>query len=191
MKTRLWKIIFAVLLSLPLCANATTMDFYTDGTIVDGNNFERVNVWNTATVDMTGGRAFYCNLYDSSAFNFYDGDVGAFSTYQSAIVNVFAENNPAALYINEQSQAHLFNGRFFNDGMIFDDAELHIYGYNLEYHISAPDRVDGLWPDGRSFEFAIRNSSMGTLKDNVFLHEIPEPFTLCLLGLAGLSLRRC
>lgn len=59
--------------------------------------------------------------------------------------------------------------------MLFDDVELHIYGYNLEYIINGPDWVKGFWPDGRSFGIFIRNSSNGALRGNVFLHEIPEP----------------
>jgi len=187
MKKGLWKIIFAILL-LPVWANA--IDFYDDGWITDGNVFDTVNIWNDANVIMTGGWAFYCNLYDSSAFNFYDGDVGLFSTYHSAIVNVFADDY-SGFDINNQSQVHLFNGAHIADVQIFDEmAQLHIYGYDLEYIISAPDSVEGFWPDDRSFSIHIRNSSMGALRDNVFLHEIPEPSALSLLGLLVLFMRK-
>lgn len=190
MKKRFLKIRISILLAilmLPVCANA--IDFYEDGWITEGNSFDTVNVWNDANVLMTGGEAFYCNLYNSSRFNFYDGDIGVFSTYNSAIVNVFADDNPG-FYINGQSQVHLFNGGFVNNAMIYDDGQLNIYGYNLQYIIGFCDRIFGLWPDNQSFEIAIRNSDMGALKDNVFLHEIPEPSTLSLLGLFALFIRK-
>jgi hypothetical protein len=182
-------ILLAILILLPVCANATTMDFYTDGWITDGNNFETVNVWNDANVTMTGGYTLYCNLYNSSAFNFYDGDIGLFSTYQSAIVNVFADDD-SGFDIYNQSQIHLFNGGNGSSAFIYDDAELHIYGYNLKYIVGGPDQVVGFWPDYQSFSILIRNSPRGALRDNVFLHEIPEPSTLSLLGLLTLFIRR-
>ena len=198
MNTRLWKIIFAILLSLPLCANATTIDFNDNqtGTITYGNVFETVNVWDTATVDMTGGWAYYCNLYDSSTFNFYDGDVGAFSTHQSATVNIFTDDNPD-IYVYDQSEIYLFDSGNGSSILIWDNGgAVHIYGYDFEYEPAGGEQYNGMlsgfWPDGRTLYLLIRLTPEPFPENNIILHIIPEPtsFLVFGLGLCGLLRKR-
>ena len=191
MKTRLWKIIFAVLLLLPVCANATTIDFYTDGTITDGNVFNIANIWDSANVTMTGGIVYHCNMNNSASLDFYDGYIGVIDMNDTSVARMYTDRTPT-MYLYENSQVHLYNGELGPSIFIYDDVELHIYGYNLEYIIGAPDIVEGFWPDNQyeAFSILIRNSTEGTLRDNVFLHEIPEPISIFLFGLASLALRR-
>jgi hypothetical protein len=115
-------ILLAILL-LPVCANATTIDFYTDGTIVDGNHFDTVNVWNDANVTMTGGWAFYCNLYDSSKFNTYGGDAGVLYTHQNSQAWLYA-NDSVGADIYDQSVVHLFNGEYSSSFFIYDSGHM-------------------------------------------------------------------
>lgn len=191
MKTRLWKIIFVILVLLPVCANATTMDFYNDGTITDGNNFGTVNIWDDANVTMTGGKVFWCYTYNTSSFVYYSdyGDLSFISMYDNSLARNYANWTPTMELYNN-SQMHIYNGHIGSSVWIYGDAELHIHGHNLEYISGVCDVVFGQWPDGRSFDFAIRNSFHGTLRDNVFLHETPEPSTLSLLGLFTLFIRK-
>jgi hypothetical protein len=189
MKTRLWKIIFAVLFLVPVCAKATTIDFNENGTITDGNVFDTVNIWDNANVTMTGGVVAFCNTYNSGILNYNDGDLHFLYTYQTSQAWLYA-NESTECRIYDQSIVHLYNGGLVASALIYDDAELHIYGYNLEYIIGGPDMVEGFWPDNQFFSIFIRNSPEGALRDNVFLHEIPEPSTLSLLGLFVLFTRK-
>jgi hypothetical protein len=189
MKKGVLKIVFAVLFLLPVCANATIVkDFYTDGQIVDGNVFDTVNVWNTANVTMTGGEVVWCNVYDSGIFTYNSGDIGFVYAYDSGSVYSYG-TGMGGVDLYQNSQAHLYNGDQGIHTMLFDNVELHIHGYNLEYIINGPDWVKGFWPDGRSFGVFIRNSSNGALRGNVFLHEIPEPSS-GLLFMSGMFLTR-
>ena len=180
-------LVIGILLTASLCANATTMDFYTDGTIIDGNDFDTVNVWNTATVDMTGGCAFYCNLYDSSIFNTYGGDTSILSTHQTSQAWLYADDATGA-YIYDQSVVHMFNGGFSTSLFLYDSGQLHIYGYSLSFTYS--DEINGFWPDGEYFYINLRNPGEFNPDEQVFLHEIPEPSTLSLLGLLALFIRK-
>ena len=188
MKKFSW-MIFAILLSLPLCANATTIDFNDNGTITDGNVFDIANIWDNANVTMTGGIVYRCNMNNSASLDFYDGYIGVIDMNDTSIARINADRTPT-MYLYENSQVHLFNGGLSPSALIYDDAELHIYGYALEYIIGGPDIIEGFWPDNQFFSIFIRNSPEGALRDNVFLHEIPEPSTLLLLGFFALFTRK-
>jgi hypothetical protein len=190
---KLLRFVFAILFAFSFCANATTIDFYSDGTITDGNVFNTVNIWNDANVTMTGGDVGFCKVYNSGVFNYSGGDLVFLYVYNSSVAYISTAENYYAqgfeLYNN--GQIYMNDGGDFANAQIFDkSAQFHIYGSNLKYIIGAPDAVEGLWPDGRDFEILIRNSSMGALRDSVFLHEIPEPASMGLLLIGIIGMRR-
>jgi hypothetical protein len=63
--------------------------------------------------------------------------------------------------------------------MIFDDAELHIYGYSLELMLPTSSGtsggIKGIWDGGENFTIAFRNAGDFDPLTQVILHEIPEP----------------
>jgi len=179
--------VFAFLF-LPVCANATTIDFYTDGTIQSGDTYSTVNVWNTATVGMIGGQTFYCNVYNTALFNYTGGDVSCISAYDASIIDIDTAITPT-LYLYEQSKVYLHNGGAGASILMYDNAQLHIYGYNLEYEDSAsPNWVTGYWENGQQFQIYLRNIyDYDTTQ--VVLHEIPEPIILSLFGVGVFFIR--
>ncbi len=183
------KLLGAILaiLMLPVCTNA--IDFYDDGWITDGNVFDTVNIWNDANVTMIGGEAFYCNLYDSSIFNAYGGDTSVLYTHQTSHAWLYADDATGA-YIYDQSVVHIFNGGPSQSMFIYDNGQLHIYGYHLEYdELAAPNWVTGYWEDGQEFWIYLRNIYTYN-PEQVFLHEIPEPSTFCIMSLLTLFIRK-
>lgn len=82
-------VFFAILLLLPVCANA--MDFYNDGWITDGNNFDTVNIWDSAVVNMTGGSVLDgMYVYNAATLNITGGSVspGGLNAYDQSTVNI-------------------------------------------------------------------------------------------------------
>ncbi|MCX5633994.1 MAG: hypothetical protein NTW93_10035 [Phycisphaerae bacterium] len=162
MKTRLWKIIFAILL-LPVWVNATTIDFYTDGTITDGNVFDTVNIWNTATVDMIGGVVTWSfNTYNTSTLNISGGDTSAFiNLHDDSILNLSGGIEHAWIYP--------------------DTGTVNFYGRDLIMGEYGEKYVHGYWADGTEFTITLARIENA----NIVFHEIPEPATISLL-LAGI-----
>jgi hypothetical protein len=168
MKTRLWKIIFAILL-LPVCANATTMDFYTDGTITDGNIFDIVNIWDIANVTMTGGWVGNLYTYESSITNIDSGTIHfAIQTYDSSVVNLYSVQSDVSP-----------PGPDFTI-TAFDNSVINIYGYGFQQIPSS--FLKGYWITGDEFLIDLRVP--GT-ESHIVLHEIPEPCTLVFLAVAS------
>ena len=73
--------VFAVLVLLPVCANATPIDvnIYSDTTISTGV-YGTVNIYDTlpdqTTVTMTGGQVNSVYLYDSAILDYTSGHIG-------------------------------------------------------------------------------------------------------------------
>ena len=195
MKTGLLTIIFAILL-MPICANAMVVDvnFYSDATIENGDVYGKVNIYDTppdqTTVTMTGGDISYVNIYDTANLNCSGGEILLVTTYNNSKATINSDSG-AGFDLYNNSQVHLYGGGFSNSALIYDNAELHIYGYYLEYIIAGPDWVEGFWqPNDLFFRIFIRNSPYGTLRNNIFLHEIPEPSTFSIMVLLALFARR-
>ena len=182
MKTRLWKIIFAVLFVLPVCAKATTIDFYTDGTIVDGNVFERVNVWDSATVDMTGGEVSRFYTYLTSTVNFNGGTISSLFVGDNSQLNMSEGLIDGSLNVSGSSIANLTGGQipFYSQGAFISaggSSIVNIYGYGFSLD---GQYLNGYWADGTAFYIWLR----GETPSHVVL--IPEPVSILLFSLAGL-----
>lgn len=170
METRLTKLILAVLFVCAVCVNATTMDFYTDGEIVDGNVFGTVNIWDGVTVDMYGGVVTALNAKSVSTFNMYNGSV-------------------SSILCGNGSLAHLYGG---NINTIIHGGEVHIYGYDFVWTLGDPipqrGVLTGKWEDSTPFSINMRDIMPND--PYVVLHEIPEPATLFVLGLGYFLIKR-
>ena len=187
MKKGLWKIIFAILFLLPVCANATTIDFYNDGTITDGNDFYWVNVWDNATVDMTGGRVSNFYTYQTSTVNFSDGNVSSFHIEDTSHVNVSGGFINQGLNVYDSGVANLTGGQIGQIGQIYDayiaafeSAIVNVYGYGFSY---TGVFLNGYWADETPFTIWLRGPGTAS---HVVLHEIPEPLSILLFGFSGL-----
>lgn len=81
-----------------MCAaesQAISIDFYEDGVIKLGDIYDVVNIWNDATVDMTGGQIDTgAYIYNSGAFNIYDGLIDAdVAVFDSGTLNLWGGNS--------------------------------------------------------------------------------------------------
>lgn len=157
-------------------------------TIQSGDNYDTVNVYNDASITMTGGGAFYCNMFDNATWDYYSGDMGVLDMNDTSIAKLYADRTPT-MYLHNDSQIHIYNGGLGPSAFIFDNAELHIYGYDLKYEENAaPNWVDGYWAGGQEFRIILRNI-YSYAPDQVYLHEVPEPLTLVLFAFSGFILR--
>ena len=198
MNKGLTKIILAILLLLPLCANATPIDvnIYSDETIEDGDVYGTVNIYDTppdqTTVTMTGGDIEYCNIYDTANLNFSGGEILLVATYNNSKATINASTAGGGFELYDYSQVHLYDAGNFTNVQIFDNAELHVYGYDFSYDPSTTGtrEIYGTWENGQSFKIALRQPSDYDPYTQVILHEIPEPSTISILGLLVLLVRK-
>ncbi|OHB53185.1 MAG: hypothetical protein A2Y12_06785 [Planctomycetes bacterium GWF2_42_9] len=177
---------------LTLCANATTIDFYTDGIIQSGDCYDQVNVWNTAAINMTGGIAQSVWTYDSSTFNVQNGSVSLVVSLQNTSIVTILGGEIASLQLLDNSIAYLYGGNITETLATAGMATVHIYGKNFNFipkYSNGPGWITGNWSDGSFFSIYYRNYEPfpGT---HLFLHEIPEPCTLGLVSLGFFTMRR-
>jgi hypothetical protein len=167
-------LILLAFLLLPFCANAVVIkNFYTNGVIVDGNNFDQVNIWNNSTVEMIGGIITNTiNTYNTSTLNVADGifQGGALTfirMWDSSILNL--------------------SGGLYNHTWIYPGAgTVNIYGRDLNWTIDSEKRLHGYWADNTEFLITFARIENA----NIILHEIPEPFTISLLLIGILGVRK-
>lgn len=195
MKTRLWKIILAILL-LPVCAKALIMRDFNDhetGTIQTGDYYDIVNIWDSATVNMSGGQASSCYVNDAATLNYMDGVIWWMVASENSTVNVHSDYD-TGIQLEDSSKVYLHNGDsgFLQILIVSGNAQLHIYGYDLIYtpdDPGSPDFVDGYWEDShQSFNMRVRYA--GGITPQVILHEIPEPCSFGLIGFGFFIVRR-
>jgi len=159
MKKGVLKIVFAVLIFLPVCANATIVkDFNENGTIQFGDYYDLVNIWDSAIVTMTGGEVLYLYSYGSSTFNLQDGFINkALDARNSSVMNLFGGSEPFTL-------------------TAYDSSVVNIYGYGFVVDYIG---IKGFWANGDPLSIILRPYS-GTYP-HVILHEIPEPNSIVIL----------
>jgi hypothetical protein len=139
MNTRLAKIIFAILLLLPVCANATDITFTSSGSIVDGNVFVKVYVENDGTiVNMSGGQLDHLATYDASIFNMSGGQIiyDWSSIYISSLstINVSGGTIDGAQFtVSDSAFANFSGGNVTADVLKTYDTVINITGGNLNF----------------------------------------------------------
>ena len=166
-------ILLIILPSACLAEDYPPIDFHTDGIIQDGNAFSFVQVFDNATVNMTGGLIDIGGLwlYDSSVFNAYGGMIN------SPYIQV-TEQATFNLYYLELSETHRIWAQ--------DSATINVYGKNFEYVPSSSDwLLNGNWANNEEFSLRLRGPDT---RNYVFTYEIPEPGTFVLLIFGALGL---
>jgi hypothetical protein len=197
-KWKLLKFVFAVLFLLPVCANATPIDVNIYGnTTISSGDYGAVNIYDTppdqTTVIMTGGTAESIWAYNSSIFNIMqNGNVPWVVSAQDTSTILISGGSISSVQLVDSSIAHISGGSITGSLTTVGAATVHIYGKNFNFTLrysNGPGWITGNWSDGSSFSIYYRNYEPfpGT---HLFLHEIPEPCTLGLVGLGFFILRR-
>lgn len=87
-------VVFVALAYPGIAAHATTIAFYSDGVIQEGDVYDKVEVYDTppahTSVNMTGGGVGYPGMstFDTSVVNISGGWVGFLETHDSSTVNI-------------------------------------------------------------------------------------------------------
>ena len=204
MKTKI-TISFAIVFAFgsPLLKAADDLDIY-GGTFTIDKDYNLVDVYNDAVVDMYEFSINYLDLYDNSIFNLHDGQIdngiytGNFSTLNvsvgysgyilaesSGTVNI-SSGITTTIFAYDNSTVHLTGGDIVRLDAPGINAYIHIYGY--EFSIDSEDNLTGYWPDGTPLDVHLmRRQFYG---DHYVLHEIPEPHSLLFIGIGSVVLRR-
>jgi hypothetical protein len=196
------KVQFIIMLILvcAVFAHATIedIDIYSDTTIVDGDEYDTVNIYDSlddppiqTTVTMTGGSISSCNTHNSTILNYLGGEIDYFVAADNSAISVHS-NHSYEFSMIDYGNVFLYNGSSVSQVLIISpDAELHIYGYNLSYNYGPPDLVSGYWKDSNQyFQLSLRIAAGINGQDVVYLHNIPEPATILFFTIGKLLLRR-
>ncbi len=172
---------------------AMDWDIYNDATIEDGDVYGTVNIYDTppdqTLVEMLGGDISTCTINDSALLNYNGGDISVLKQYDFSISYIDSVDIPT-MYLYGESQSHIHNGSFGPSIFLYDDAKVHIYGYNFDYdEIASPNLLNGQWENGEDFSIVLRNS-FSYNPNQVVLHEVPEPISLLLLGFGSVFLKK-
>lgn len=177
-KQRIVILMVGILLFAGGLAKATIDNFYSDVTILNGDVYDRINIYDTppdqTIITMMGGTVNTFSTYNSSSLIFSNGHIGYVSLYDS-------------------SAFHISGGNIGYIAMYDLETTVHIFGYNFEYTPNTGDpsgRLTGFWADGSAFSIDFRRIPEHLPSSRVVLHEIPEPCLFALFGFGMLIIKR-
>ena len=137
-----------------------------------------LNGWSVATIEDTNpiigegdGGIWRVDVSSYSIFNLNGGEIQDLSGY-------------------DESEINLSGGQILGDLTIYNDTSwVNIFGYGFNNDPFMGSPLTGFWADATPFSMNLVDSTITTYNQLIF-HEIPEPATLLLFGLAGLALRK-
>jgi len=205
MRAKTFIMIFGVLLYSQGLAQA--IDFYNNGSIVDGNNFQTVSVYDTppnhTTVTMYGGNVGYFDTFNESILNIQGGTVTeAIHAQNLSTINISAGNLIDELWVHEDATINITGGVFPNGWWVVDGYgtinisggslnitytkfygghSVNIWGYDFNYN-SASNLLTGYLSDNSPFSM-----NVPSLRG---INLIPEPASAFMLGLGIILARR-
>jgi len=189
------------------------VSIYNDDTVVDmeGGLADIISTHDESTLNMFGGEA-EVSVWDYSSANISGGEISAGWAHHHGTLNFsddaigdylgvddFGTINMSGGSIGrvigrDDGIANLYIGSISSYIAAHDSSIVNIFGYDLYKSDSGGAYGDGivygLWTDGTPFNIALRDDEFGPTFPNIYLHEIPEPGTLILLGLGSLVLRK-
>ncbi len=141
--------ILILLLFMPILCQATTLTFTDDGTI-DGGSYDTVDIFYTATVDMTAGSVGEMYIHNLGTLNFHGGSIDGMQLWNSGTLNL----EGASLTDIELFDSSIFN---LNSGIFEGIFEAPSY---ITININDGQVNQG---DGRLRDYAIANIYGGDL----------------------------
>ena len=165
MKTKIITILTAaVILLLVSEAWATSISFYEDGVIQEGDVYDYVGLFNDSTVHMTGGIVtFTLAAWDSSTVNVSAGILGGLGSLEFSTLNLSGDMEADTPGVSDSGTLNMFGGNVglieawnystvnLHGGIISEylqaygteDLVISIYGYGFEYDPLAGDYHGG------------------------------------------------
>jgi len=192
MKTKIPIVAAGLLLLAAATAQATIRrDIYSDAVIQPGNEYDVVNLYEDATVGMTGGKVQY-SLYtkDSSTLNLFDGEVSFLCVYDSSRLYMYGGQIRRSLALSGSGAASVFGGIIGPEIQIYDSGVLTVHGYAFEWQaftsLGTEGFLSGNLLDGTPFRAHLRTLPEPFPGSYVVL--VPEPGTLLIFSIGGLIL---
>lgn len=172
----------------------------------------QLDTYDFSIANILGGNVLVStSVNDSSTLNIYSGQLGdSVTVADQAIMNMYGGQGISVNYIISIEPLATLNNHGGDLGIVLVDGTLNlyggsvyegpyvngggtanIYGYDFDYWWNDHHDVwmlGGKWADGSSF--GLWDVPAEGTNPGFVLHVIPEPATLFLFGLGGLSLRR-
>ena len=172
--------------------------FATIYNIGPGDNFGNLGIVDYDTLLMTGGEGHNLDLLDWSTGTIENtsplisegvGGIWEIETHSYSELTILGgEIND--LFGYHESLIYLHGGQILGDLTIYNSTSwVHIFGYGFNNDPFPGSPLTGFWADATPFSMNLVDSTITTYNQLIF-HEIPEPATLLLFGLAGLALRK-
>jgi hypothetical protein len=189
------KINIMILLTIVIFSGANGLhgadiDFYDDGIIQSGDEYDNVNVYNEATVDMSGGVVSDLFTNVSSAANFYDGEIWRAYCRDNSTFNMYGGAIHQSFGVSGNGIANLHAGSIGQGLSAIESSAINVYGYDFTLTPSGGSYfLNGFWENGEAFTLYLRGPET---YPRVVLHEIPEfqSFVALVLGSVLIIRRR-
>jgi hypothetical protein len=180
--------ILMLLLIASVCNAAIDWDIYSGTeTIETGDDYGIVNVYNNASLDMTGGEVVDLSSYDVTSFDMFSGTILRLHALGSSVINIYDGLINQHLDAFDMSIINFYGGTVNDYIFATDSSEVHIYGYDFVFTPSSSSYfLSGYWETGTQFNLYLRGPDT---YPRVNLHEIPEPASMVMFAL-GICLLR-
>jgi len=163
--------------------------------VQENDSYSNTLVYNSATVDMTGGDILSLDLLNSSTADISGGSITqGLYVWNNSTVNMTDGTIGWNLDASDSSTINLYGGEITDWLYATDDSVVNIYGYGFNYDSDAGGwnggQLTGFWLDDTPFTIDLLDNIEvdSTYYDHVNL--VPEPCSLILIGFGGLLLRR-
>ncbi|MGD1043274.1 MAG: PEP-CTERM sorting domain-containing protein [Sedimentisphaerales bacterium] len=138
---------------------ALATDFYSDGSIVAGDSWSNVSIYDTppahTTVNMTGGLVDGVATHDASTLNVHGGQViYVTSVWNYSTVNIF-DGSLGSASIHDYASINVYGGTFSQNTVVEDFGIANIMG--------------GTMKSLSSFNYSVTNLYGGSITDSIYI----------------------